>query len=250
MKIKLFFLILTMMLSNICYSQVNIESKRIKNSKETKFISEIGIDLNYGEIKVLEYDFSFRVDKHFNKKNSILVLFNYKYGESDSVSFKNELFFHKRFTSMLFLNETLGYELFSQTQKNEFFDIKIRQLLGFIIRKKLFNVSLIESYLGLGYMKEWETLNNNNSSIDDRMTNYLTFILEEKNKYKIISTTYYQPMIKKVKDYRITSEFAILFSFNKKVGLKNSFNYQYDSNPPENIEKNNLGVSTDLILKY
>ena len=232
------------------YSQVNIESKRIKTGSKSKFLSEVGINFNDGEIKVLEYNMALRFDKRFNLNNSLLSLFEYKYGEANSEAFKNELFFHTRFTSMFLLERSLGLEFFVQTQKNEFFDIKLRQLLGFVIRKQLFHILVFDGYLGLGVMKEWEELEKNPDNDDYRLTNYLTFILEKEKKYKVLSTTYYQPLIKKIEDYRITSEFAIIFEFSKVIGLKNSIQLQYDSNPPKDIERYNLSLNVDLIFKY
>lgn len=231
-------------------SQVNIESKRVKSTTKSKFLSEVGIDFNDGEVKVLEYNVALRFDKKFNINNSLLSLFEYKYGETDSEAFKNELFFHTRFTSMFLLERSLGLEFFVQTQKNEFFDIKLRQLLGFVIRKQLFHISVFDGYLGLGVMKEWEELENNPNNDDYRLTNYLTFILEKDKKYKILNTTYYQPLVTQLNDYRVTSEFAIIFEFTKVIGLKNSIQLQYDSNPPKDIERYNLSLNVDLIFKY
>tara|TARA_B100000674_G_C37836804_1_gene913261 strand:+ start:437 stop:1192 length:756 start_codon:yes stop_codon:yes gene_type:complete len=236
---------------NLSYSQVNIESKRAKiNNKETKFTSELGIDLNKGAVKELEYKLNIRLDKMLNKENTILSLFDYSYGEAKDEKFKNELFFHTRLTSMILLERKIGFEIFVQSQKNEFMKLNLRQLLGTIIRLQTFSISNFNGFLGIGVMKEWESIEKSKDNNDIRLTNYITFILENKEKYKIFNTTYYQPLIKNTSDYRVNSEIAIIFMFTKVLGLKNSVKLLYDSNPPPEVDKLNNSIDVDFVIEY
>jgi putative salt-induced outer membrane protein YdiY len=241
---------LTTLYTSFCFSQVNIESKRTDLKNNSKLISELGLDLRKGAVKELEIKYALRFDYKFNSKHKLINLFEYSYGEANDEKFKNEMFFHSRLTSMIWNKEKLGFELFVQTQKNEFYNINLRQLLGTGLRYKLFHINIFDGYIGLGLMKEYENLQNEKDNNDIRSTNYLTFILEKNKKYKILNTTYYQPLINNYRDYRINSEFAVIFEFSKNIGLKNSVVYLYDSNPPEDIEKSNISTNVNFVAKF
>ena len=243
MKYLLFFI--TFFLHNISYSQVNIESKRTSNKN---ILIEAGLNLSKGNVKQLEGKINTRFDFKIKKNHKFLALIEYSYGEVNDEMFKNEIFFHSRLTSMIFYNGKLGIEEFLQTQKNEFFNITLRQLAGAGVRYQLFHILLFDGYLGLGLMKEWEKIQNDKDNSDIRSTNYLTFLLESKDKFKLVSTTYFQPLINRPEDYRINSEFAIIFSSSKNLKFKNSINFLYDSNPPKDIE--NQQTSIMFFLQY
>ena len=251
LKINLIILFITLSLLQIkAHGQVNIESKRTNSKEKTKILSELGLNYREGSVKELELKYSLRLDYNFNKNNKLINIFEYVYGEANEEKFKDELFFHSRITSMLFLKNTLGIEFFIQTQKNEFYNINLRQLGGTGLRYQLFHIILFDGYIGLGAMKEYEIIQEEKNNNDIRSTNYLTLVIDKEKKYKLLSTTYYQPLFVEYKDYRINSELAIIFYLSKYISFKNSVNYLYDSNPPKDIEANNASVNLNLILEY
>lgn len=250
---KIFFLIFYILFSSsLAFSQVNIESKRVDSNKFFSFLSETGIKLDKGNVKTLEIDLNKRIDLKISENNKILLLSKYSYGEADNKKFKDEFYSHIRLTSMIFFKNRFGIEEFFQIQKNEFYDLSIRQVAGFSTRTHLYksNSKVFNSYLGIGIMKEWEELINDKNNENIRSTNYITFITETKNKHKIISVTYYQPLFVDYKDYRIISENTIIFVLNKFISLKNSLSYQFDSNPPKNINENNISAKMSFILSF
>ena len=171
MKYILFFI--TFFLNNISYSQVNIESKR---TSDKNILIEAGLNLSKGNVKQLEGKLNARFDFKIKKRHKFLALIEYSYGEVNDEMFKNEIFFHSRVTSMIFYKGKLGIEEFIQTQKNEFFNISLRQLAGAGFRYQLFHILFLDGYLGLGIMKEWEKIQNEKDNSDIRSTNYLTFL--------------------------------------------------------------------------
>lgn len=250
--IKTLFLTAILFYSSFAYSQVNIESKRSDNKQKISFMSETGVNVDKGNVKVLEVFLDKRIDLNITENNKFLLLGKYTYGEANSKKFKNDFYSHIRLTSMLFFNNRLGIEEFFQFQSNEFIDLKMRSLSGFSSRIHMIKTdnSKFSSFLGIGVMKEWEELINDKNNSNYRSTNYLTLILKTDAKHQIISVTYYQPLFIDIKDYRVTSENSIIFALNKYVSLKNSLTYQYDSRPPKNIDSNNLTLKTSFIINY
>lgn len=243
MKYILFFI--TFFLNNIAFSQVNIESKRANNKN---LLIEAGLNINKGNVKQIEGRINTRIDFKIKKNHKFLALLEYSYGEVNDEMFKNEIFFHSRLTSMVLYNGKLGIEEFIQTQKNEFFNITLRQLIGVGARYQLFHILLFDGYIGLGIMKEWEKIQEDKDNSDIRSTNYLTFLFSNKKKFKLVSTSYFQPLISNPGDFRINAEFAIIFSSSKNLNFKNSIHFIYDSNPPSNIE--NEQTSIMFFLQY
>tara|TARA_Y100000589_G_C27065757_1_gene593248 strand:+ start:164 stop:919 length:756 start_codon:yes stop_codon:yes gene_type:complete len=245
-------IIIVLLSSSVCYSQVNIESKRIDNKKTITFMSELGIKLDKGNVKTLEVDFNKRLDINISKNNKLLLLARYSYGEADTVKFKEESYAHARLTSMLFFKKRFGFEEFLQIQQNEFYDLNSRKVIGFSTRTHTYmsKNKALNSFLGIGAMKEWEELINDRNNTNIRSTNYFTIMTETKDKHKIISVTYYQPLFTNINDYRIISENIIEFALSKILYLKNSLTYQFDSRPPKNIDENNLSLKVSFILKY
>ena len=254
MKFLIKILLLTTILfySSFSYSQVNIESKRSDKKQKISFMSETGVNVDKGNVKVLEVFLDKRIDLNITENNKFLLLGKYTYGEANSKKFKNDFYSHIRLTSMLFFNNRLGIEEFFQFQSNEFIDLKMRSLSGFSSRIHIIKTdnSKFSSFLGIGAMKEWEELINDKNNSNYRSTNYLTLILKTDAKHQIISVTYYQPLFIDIKDYRVTSENSIIFALNKYVSLKNSLTYQYDSRPPKNIDSNNLTLKTSFIINF
>ena len=249
-KILTFIAILTY--SNYSYSQVNIESKRTDKKQLISFMSETGVNFDKGNVNSLELFLDKRIDLNIDKNNKFLLLGKYSYGEANSKKFKNEYYSHIRLTSMLFLKNRLGLEEFFQFQSNEFFDLKMRNLAGFSSRLHVYksNNNTINSFIGVGGMREWEVLINDKNNSNYRSTNYLTVILKTDKEHQIISVTYYQPLFINIEDYRIISENSIVFLINKYLSLKNSITYKYDSNPPKNIDSNSLNIKTSFVISY
>ena len=243
MKYLLFFI--TFFLNHIAYSQVNIESKRSSNKN---ILIEAGLDISKGNVEQIESKLNARIDFNVMKSHKILALIEHAYGEVNDEAFKNEIFFHLRLTSMVFYDNMLGIEEFIQTQKNEFFNITLRQLIGVGARYQLFHILLFDGYIGLGIMKEWEKIQEDKNNSDIRSTNYLTLLFENNKKFKLVSTSYFQPLINNPGDFRINAEFAIILSSLKNLNLKNSIHFIYDSNPPKDIE--NKQTSITFFLQY
>ena len=65
-------------------------------------------------------------------------------------------------------------------------------------------------------MFEYEKVSEIDMSVtnkDFRSSNYLSFSLNPTNNFSVISTTYYQPRVDLLKDYRLSSVIDLTFGF-------------------------------------
>ena len=253
MKKILIFIVL--LFSNVTYSQVNIESFR-NNAKDYGFFGEVKSNIQYQKGNVDSQVYEIKKDLHYKKnKNHILLKSSYVKGYQSKKSFKNSAFAHFRYTVMY--HDFLGYEIFTQTQFDEFRDLTLRQLNGGGIRleKASENKKLLKMSLGLGLMSDHEQLSYETTT-KARLTSYLTITKSfSKNNSSFISVvTYYQPLLFNHNDYRVTSEITIRSSIidNKSynIGLDTSLNYLYDTAPAEKIENTDLLIKSGIVLNW
>ena len=249
---KYFLIILVLIFPTISYSQVNIESIRNKNTKEGFYGSiKGGIQVQKGNVDIQRYDSL--ADLHFKKNiHHIILRASFSKGYQSEKKFQNSAFSHFRYTNML--HNSLGYEIFTQTEFDEFKSLELRQLLGGGIRleKNFFEYLVFAS--GLGLMNDYEQIVNNKTNTDARVNSYISIknTLSKKESSLFSVVMYYQPLMFNHKDFRINLEANIRTSLISlwNISLENSINFLYDTKPPENILTNDLIIKTSLIYNW
>ena len=249
---KKLLLILTLLLSNFALGQVNIESIR-NNNKAKPFWGEVkgGLELQRGNVDVTSFDINFLI--HFkNKKHHIFLQEKTAQGQQSNKKFKNNSFLHLRWTWMKW--NTIGPELFTQLQQDEFKSLKIRQLNGGGLRAELIKKEDISFSLGSGVMLDHEVVLNKKTNTFWRSTSYLTFLksFDAKKKNLILLTLYYQPLLSNHKDYRINLEANVrtILITSLSLFIENSINLMYDTQPPEGILTNDLVIKSNLVYEW
>ena len=251
---KIIFISLLFMYKSI-FAQVNIESFR-NNAKDSGFFGEVKSNIQYQKGNVDTQVYEINKNLHYKKnKNHILLKSSYTKGYQSKKSFKNSAFAHFRYTVMC--HDFLGYEIFTQTQFDEFRDLTLRQLNGGGIRleKVSENKKLLKMSLGLGLMSDHEQLSYETTT-KARVTSYLTITKSfSKNNSSFISVvTYYQPLMFNHKDYRVNSEITIRSSIieNKayNIGIDTSLNYLYDTVPAEKIKNSDLLIKSGIVFNW
>ena len=251
-KMKKLLMILILLISNVCFSQVNIESIR-NNNKEKPFWGEVkgGLELQRGNVDITSFDSDILI--HFKKnKHHTFLQTKSSQGRQSAKKFKNNSFAHLRWTWMQW--NFLGFELFTQLQQDEFKALNIRQLNGIGLRSELIQSKNLSLSLGTGVMSDYEVINNNSENLQPRSTSYLTAAksFNESNKNLLLLTLYYQPLFTNPKDYRVNLEANVrtilISSWN--MSLDNSIKYMYDTNPPKDILTNDLVVKTNIVYSW
>ena len=249
---KKILLILILLLPNISFGQVNIESIR-NNDKKKPLWGEVkgGLELQRGNVDITSFDVNFLI--HFKKKkHHVFLQSKNSQGQQSNKKFKNNSFVHFRWTWMKW--NIIGLELFTQLQQDEFKSLKIRQLNGGGLRAELIKKEDISLSLGSGAMFDHEVVLDKQTSTLWRSTSYLSFLksFDEKKKNLILLTLYYQPLLSNHKDYRINLEANVrtILITSLSLFIENSINFMYDTQPPEGILTNDLVIKSSLLYEW
>lgn len=223
---SLFFLFL---FSNVYTQIVNIEDKRRLSSDSIAWAEQLELGLNLTHNKTDIFSINGKAQIEFAYFNKLFIsITNFNFVKANNKNFINEGFQHLRYNSKL--SKKVTYELFGQVQYNERTNIAIRVLGGTGLRFLFLDKGKDKGYFGSSYMFEFEeeseeTLKHNNH----RLNTYLSFSWHPQSNIKIASTSYYQPLFNKIKDYRLSSQTAIIFNFSKRLDFKSTFTIVYDS---------------------
>jgi len=226
----------------ICFSQVNMESQR-SDKKGFSGNNTLGIDLFKGNVEVLTYNLGLRID-HKKGIHYTFLQALHEYGEENGIEFQDVGFGHLRWTAMWF--NRIGSELFTQFQYDDFKLLRLRQLNGLGVRIVPHKILAI----GVGAMSDYEKLEDNNTDLIPRSTNYINISKSINDKAKLSLVTYYQPSLVDMTDYRILVESNLEFSMNKRFSLINAFIYAYDTRPPENVLKDDMKINVSFKINW
>lgn len=253
---KLIFLsIFTLFITTLSLAQeiFNIESLREETDK--KWTGSMG--LNMGLIKNTNNIFWISNSEYVQHKNSkntdYWLLYNsMSFQKLEGESFVNRGTQHLRYNRKI--TEKTKLEAFAQTQYDAISQIDIRLLLGIGPRFKLSNNdSCYRIYLGTLVMYEYEkTTVATGKDIQNnyRGSCYLSLNFYPTETIKIVSTTYYQPILKSLSDYRLSSGTSIEFKIVEKLSFMANFNYSFDAFPVEEIPKAQYELTNGLKYEF
>lgn len=244
--ITLVFFVLT---ANIFTQVVNIESKRMRSDT----LGWLGTaEANFQLLKNVETIFDFGGKLHFQykgKKSLWLFLNEYRLIKSGSTKFVNSAFAHVRYNHKV-TKEFLRWEVFVQAQFNGALDVGLRGLAGTGPRIKIFDTDLFRCYAASLYMYEYqENVSKTIIERNHRSSSYLSTTLDL-DKFEISNTTYYQPNIKNLKDYRINSQWDLIINMTEDLDFKTQFIYRYDSDPFPGIPKETYFLFNGLLFEF
>ena len=138
-----------------------------------------------------------------------------------------------------FIRDKIEYEVFGQAQFNTKLRIVFRGLLGTGLRFHILEIENGKIFFGLSYMYEYDELNIVPESIsyfrDHRMSSYLSLSANIKDNISISNTTYYQPVLKKFSDVRLSSQTNLNFIISKRFSLTTSISITNDTRVPEEV---------------
>ncbi|GEQ85348.1 hypothetical protein ULMS_08560 [Patiriisocius marinistellae] len=186
------------------------------------------------------------------KMNNHLVLFknDIAFQKIEGDDFENSGIQHLRYNYKL--KPRLAWEAFGQAQYNKINKIKFRGLLGTGPRFKVSKADNYRVYIGTLAMLEYEEVDDGATPLqkDFRGSTYLSFSLYPTNNVSIVSTTYYQPLLKEISDYRISSQSALVVSMFKNFGLKLAYTFIYDAQPAVGIPNSQYDFTTGINYSF
>jgi hypothetical protein len=212
---------------------VNIESKRMQtDSVGWKGSLNASMSLTQNTTKI----FGASVGAHLQYKTSNdqglwLILGQYGFLKSGGQKFISNSLGHIRYNRKV--NNVIRWEVFGQLQYNLITKIKLRSLLGTGPRFRIVKKEKFRLYAACLFMYENEkelttpVVRHN----DLRNSSYVSFTIIPKDNIQIISTTFYQPLLKKFNDYRMLNQVVFAVEATKGFTMTLNWEYLYDSSP-------------------
>lgn len=240
------------LINSYCYSQViNVESMRRK-SDSVKWSGNAS--LNVSLIKNQNDIFRISTKAHIqykHEKNLWLFINDLSFQQLDKSSFENNGTQHLRYNRVL--TPKIKMEAFLQSQYDAIAQIDFRGLIGLGPRFKLNDNDDYRFYLGTLIMYEHEKASEVEAQTitkDFRGSSYLSFSLYPAETLSIISTSYYQPLIKDFDDYRFSSEITLLITIYEQLAFKTTFTYNYDAVPVTDVSKTRYELTNGLLYSF
>ena len=246
---KFTILCLIILISNLCFAQVNIETMRNEKKDTLSGFIQGSLNIQKSNVNILEANASVRLDYHIRKyREKILFLGSYGLGQQDNKDFKNEMFAHLRLNAYpIDKKSPLSGEAFYQIQKDDFELLQIRQLFGCGGRIESSKSKPLRLAFGLGMMADHEKIRSVDHNVVVRSTNYLS-LLHKTEKINTFAVIYLQPRIVKPSDFRVLSEITNEIKITKVLSFNFTLSYRYDSDTPDGVIKNEL--KSNGSLKY
>lgn len=146
----------------------------------------------------------------------------------------------------------IAWEAFLQGQYNKVNLIGFRALAGTGPRFKITKSEKYKFYLGILAMFEYEEVTDKVTPIqrDIRGSSYLSFSLYPTEHITVVSTTYYQPKINGINDYRISNQSSLMVGLFSNFSLKTTYSFIYDTFPAIGIPKSQYDFQTGFAYSF
>jgi len=209
----------------------------------------LGGTYNSGNTDSTAVNFGLKGEYH-DESWMLYSIASYSYGEANGDKNKNNGLFHLRYIHHI--DATLyDYEIFGQTEFNEFQDVKMRNLAGGNIRRK-FEDFFDKCYVGLGLFYSY--MEPDTVSLVDpiyervKLNTYLSLTKSVNEHFSVTYLGFYQPNVEDFSDYRIFQILQLETMLSKNVSLGLDFTHKYNATPYHQID--NTDISSMISLKY
>jgi putative salt-induced outer membrane protein YdiY len=237
-RLKIALGILLLLLSaEIAVGQViNTEQKRAFQKKDGWVGSaDLGFGLTQNVRTILQANSRITAQYHKNK-GTLLLLNDLSLLKVDSNSVQNSGFQHVRYSYQL--KKFLIPEAFVQAQYNQVWKLQSRFLVGAGPRLQILKNDSNRVFMGFLAMYEREKVQDVRRIKNEvRMSNYLSMAFGIDKRVTFESITYYQPLFRSFKDFRVSSESSLRVGITKHMGFKTSFMLNFDSRPPDALTR-------------
>jgi hypothetical protein len=247
-SIGIFTLSLTLCFTHQAFAFINVESIRKLEGKG--FVGRSGLQASgqMGNTEKFSSQFSttgaYRLDQ-----NEWLYLANYKYGTSFKIKDTNLGSAHLRHT-WGYLNP-LAYELFIQSEFDEFKRLNSRNYLGGNLRFRLIGNDDHTVYAGLGSFYEIEDFAGMEEDEEHFRGNiYLSQVHNIGSASSMFLTLYYQPILTETNIYRVRLQAGLDVPLTKALSLSLTLNASHDTGLPENVKKTDSDYLAGFSLTY
>jgi len=231
---------------------VNIESARMQSDTVGWMGGGgLGIALTQNTQKIFGADAEAHLQYKTSRDQGLwLILGNFSFLKVGNDKFINNDFLHLRYNKKV--NPWLRWEVFGQYQNNSVTQIDSRVLVGTGPRFKLVKTPTWRLYAAslVMYEREKELTEPVIRHNDIRSSSYISFTFTPQGNLELISTTFFQPLFKKLSDYRILNQITLKSKISEHFSLSVKWNYLHDRFPAGEAPRTtyNLGVGVDFEL--
>lgn len=229
---------------------VNVESLR-RATDSAKWSGNFSLDVGFIKNKNEVLRINNRINiQHRSNRNTYLFVNDLNFQKLKGNDFVNRGIQHFRYNYNF--SSLVTWEAFLQGQYDAISNINFRGLIGAGPRFKFENLENYKFYLGTLIMYEHENTSDelNNIHKDFRASVYVAFKLYPKENISIVSTTYYQPKLNQLSDYRLSNETSIAFKIFKDLAYKASFTFLYDRFPVFDTPKTQYELTNGLVYSF
>lgn len=245
-------LLTSILFTSISHAYVNLEPPVIGEKEGFEGEVALGAIYNSGNTDSLAANFSAK--GQYDRKTWLTYLIaTYAYGESNELRDNNNGLLHLRYVHEI-TDTPYDYELFLQTEFNEFQDIRSRNLAGANIRRDFSNDFFDKLYIGLGlfysYM-EPDTITETDPVYERaKMNSYISLLKKVNEHFSITYLGYYQPNIEDFSDYRIFQILQLTTEITENTALSFDIMHKFNETPYHNVEKTDIRSIISLKYKF
>ncbi|MBZ0202847.1 MAG: DUF481 domain-containing protein [Ignavibacteria bacterium] len=237
----------------LCYSinaqVVNIESKRMRTDT-TGWSGSAEADFQLSKSTEEIFDLGGMLHFQYKGKDDLWLFLNeFRFIRGAGTDFVNSGFAHVRYNRKV-TKELLRWEAFVQYQYNKSLDVGLRGLAGTGPRFKIYDSDKFRAYAAVLYMFEYqESVDKSIIEHNHRSSSYLSITVNV-GKIEFSNTTYFQPNLKNLKDYRIASQSDVKFEIFEDFNFKTGFSFRYDTAPFPGVPKTTYYLTNGLEFEF
>ena len=187
----------------------------------------------------------YKMNKHlvlFKNDIDFLKIEEEDFSNSGITHFRHNYRFHPR----------IAWETFIQGQYNKVSKIDFRALLGMGPRFKLSGSENYKFYAGTLIMFEYEELTDGVTPLQRNLrgSTYLSFSLYPTERITVVSTTYFQPLLKNFEDHRISSQSSLVIELFKDFAFKTTYTFVFDKFPAIGIQRSQYDFTSGIAYTF
>lgn len=208
---------------------VNIEDKRSLRSDTTELLGnvDLGFSLVENGSEIITWHAAGQLE-YARPKSLVLLLGQFRKTTVNEDNFIHQWSGHLRYNREL--GERFVYEAFLQGQFDERLRIGFRALAGTGVRLELLKESEQKLFIGASYMFEYDEIFDSTLTFQDhRLSSYFSFNVKPSKQLTFSGTTYFQPVIGWLAEYRLSSNNSLLIAVNEHFALNMTFSITYDT---------------------
>jgi hypothetical protein len=195
----------------------------------------------------------FSIDAHLQLKTAKdlwLIIGDYGFLKGGGEKFVQNSFGHLRYNRKL--NSFLRWEVFLQAQNNFITQIEARYLAGTGPRFKLSDTKRLRLYAACLFMYEHEKELTTPKIIhnDIRNSSYISFTIIPDEHMEIISTTFFQPRLAQMSDFRVLNQALLKIKTGKRFGVSVIWNYLFDRYPAGDAPRTTYNFAMGLDCEF